>query len=97
MKEQRRTYKEPGQRVLDTYELANSKGKNREEIIREMEAKIKEIGPSKVSRHCGDPKIVNVFDVTQEMSNPNDFKKAIIPKIKTLLDENGCYHLEIIQ
>ncbi|WP_048511188.1 glycoside hydrolase family 19 protein [Chryseobacterium sp. FH2] len=97
MKEQRNTYKEPGQKVLDVYETAKSKGKDKNGIIKEMEAKIKEIGPSTVSRHCGDPSVVNVFDVTQGMSNPNDFKKTIIPKIKTLLDENGCYHLEITQ
>ncbi|MDR3025138.1 hypothetical protein [Chryseobacterium sp.] len=97
MKEQRKTYKEPGQRVLDAYESAKAKGKNKEGTIKEMEMKIKEIGPSKVSRHCGDPNFVNVFDVTQGMSNPQDFKKVITPKIKTLLDENGCYHLEIPQ
>lgn len=97
MKEQRNTYKPPGQRVLDSYESAKAAGKDRAGIIKEMEAKIKEIGPSKVSRHCGDPKVVNVFDVHQGMSNPQDFKKTITPKIATLLDENGCYHLEINQ
>ena len=97
MKEQRNTYKEPGQRVLDAYESAKAKGKNKDGIIKEMEAKIKEIGPTKVSKHCGDPSIVNVFDVDQGMSNPKDFKKTITPKIETLLDENGCYHLEIKQ
>ncbi|PQL93151.1 LysM peptidoglycan-binding domain-containing protein [Apibacter adventoris] len=97
MKEQRNTYKDPGQRVLDTYESAKARGKDKNGIIKEMETKIKEIGPSKVSKHCGDPNIINVFDVNQGMSNPKDFKKAITPKIKTLLDENGCYHLEIIQ
>lgn len=97
MKEQRNTYKPPGQRVLDAYESAKAKGKDKAGIIKEMEAKIKEIGPSKVSRHCGDPKVVNVFDVHQGMSNPKDFKKTITPKVATLLDENGCYHLEINQ
>ena len=97
MKKQRNTYKEPGQRILDAYESAQAKGKDKAGIIKEMEAKIKEIGPSKVSRHCGDPNVVNVFDVHQGMSNPKDFKKTITSKIKTLLDENGCYHLEINQ
>lgn len=97
MKQQRNTYKQPGQEVLDAYESAQKKGKDKAGIIKEMEDKIKEIGPSKVSRHCGDPKVVNVFDVHQGMSNPKDFKKTITPKIATLLDENGCYHLEINQ
>ncbi len=97
MKEQRNTYKPPGQRILDAYEHAKAKGKDRNGIIKEMEAKIKEIGPSKVSRHCGDPNIVNVFDVSQGMSNPQSFKRTITPKIATVLDENSCYHLEINQ
>lgn len=97
MKEQRRTYKSPGQKVLDAYELAKSKGKNRNSIIKEMEAKIKEVGPTKVSKHCGDPNIINVFDVSQALSNPKDFKRTILPKVNVLLDENGCYHLEINQ
>ncbi|MFC6269759.1 hypothetical protein [Frigoriflavimonas asaccharolytica] len=97
MTKHRNTYKPPGQRVLDAYESAKNKGKDKNGIIKEMEDKIKEIGPSKVSRHCGDPKVVNVFDVTQEMSNPKDFKKTITSRISNVLDENGCYHLEIIQ
>lgn len=97
MKEQRNTYKPPGQRVLDAYEDAKAKGKNRNDIIKGMEAKIKEVGPTKVSKHCGDPNVINVFDVTQGMSNPQDFKKNITSKIATVLDENGCYHLEIKQ
>lgn len=97
MKEQRNTYKPPGQRVLDAYESAKAKGKNKNGIIKEMEAKIKEVGPSKVSRHCGDPNFVNVFDVSQALSNPQDFKRTITSRVQTLLDENGCYHLEINQ
>jgi hypothetical protein len=71
--------------------------KNKNGIIKEMEAKIKEVGPSKVSRHCGDPNFVNVFDVSQALSNPQDFKRTITSRVQTLLDENGCYHLEINQ
>jgi len=97
MKEQRNTYKEPGQKVLDAYEAAKKDGKDKAGIIQEMEKTIKEIGPSKVSRHCGDPAVVNVFDVSQGLSNPKDFKKEITPKIAKLLDENACYHLEINQ
>lgn len=97
MKEQRNTYKEPGQKVLDAYDAAKKDGKDKAGIIQEMEKTIKEIGPSKVSRHCGDPAIVNVFDVSQGLSNPKDFKKEITPKIAKLLDENACYHLEINQ
>lgn len=97
MATQRSTYKAPGQRVLDAYEAAKAKGKNRQEIIKAMEAKIRELGPTKVSKHCEDPKIMNVFDISQAMSNPKDFKREITSKVYRVLDENACYHVEIKQ
>lgn len=97
MKEQRNTYKAPGQKVLDTYENAKTKGKNKQEIIKEMEAKIKELGPKNVSKHCEDPRVTNVFDITQTMSNPKDFKREIASRVDKILDENACYHIEIKQ
>ncbi|EKT3967177.1 hypothetical protein NTJ12_002259 [Flavobacterium psychrophilum] len=98
MREQRITYLDPGQKVLDAYEAAKEKGKNKEGIIKDMETKIIEVGPGKVSKHCGDPKVKNVFDVSQVgLSNPKDFKNKITSKVNKVLDENGCYHIEINQ
>ena len=98
MKEQRNTYASPGQKVLDSYESAKSKGKKREDIIKEMEAKIKELGSTSVSKHCVDPSVLNVFDVSiAGLSNPKDFKREVSKKVTKVLDENSCYHIEIKQ
>ncbi|PWW30739.1 hypothetical protein [Chryseobacterium sp. AG844] len=97
MKEQRNIYKASGQKVLDIYDNAKAKGKNKQEIIKEMEAKIKELGPKTVSKHCEDPKVTNVLDITQAMSHPKDFKNEIASRVDKVLDENGCYHIEIKQ
>ncbi|WP_261511315.1 hypothetical protein [Chryseobacterium paludis] len=95
IKEQRKIYKVPGQKVLDIYEI--SKNKNKQETIKEMEVKIRELGATTVSKHCEDPEIMNVFDVAQTMSNPKDFKYEITLKAYKVLDENRCYHIEIKQ
>ncbi|TGN22996.1 hypothetical protein [Empedobacter tilapiae] len=98
MKEQRKTYAASGQKVLDSYEFAKSKGKAKEGIIKEMEAKIKELGSTTVSKHCVDPSIMNVFDVSiAGLSNPKDFKREITKKVTKVLVENNCYHIEIKQ
>ena len=98
MKKQRNTYLGPGQKVLDSYESALKAGKNRAGIIEEMKSKINEVGPEKVSKHCADSSILNVFDISQaELSNPRDFKSKIESKVDKVLDENACYHIEINQ
>ncbi len=98
LQEQRKTYKPPGQKVLDTYVEAKAQKKNREETIKMMEKKIKELGPSNVSRHCGDPKVINVFDIDMgKLSNSSSFLSKIKTKSDKVLVENGCYHVEISQ
>lgn len=57
-----------------------------------MEQKIKYLGPENVSKHCSDKG--NVADVSKSnLSYPQEFLKAINPKVSQALDENGCYHI----
>jgi hypothetical protein len=48
---QRRLYREPGQKVIDTYALLVGHA-SREAIIEAMTSTILEVGPAKVSLHC---------------------------------------------
>jgi hypothetical protein len=53
----------PGEQVIDVYVASTDAKKTKEQIIADMEAKIKELGPGNVSKHCADQKTLNVFDV----------------------------------
>jgi hypothetical protein len=101
---QKKLYREPGQMVINAFVEAKSKGKTKDEIIKAMEAKIIEIGPSKVSRHAANPKILNVFDIAPSSipsSKRSAFEKAVraesrVSKFLTPPNDPG-YHLEIPQ
>ncbi len=60
---QRALYGPNGRKVIDTYEELVEAEKSPAEIQDGMRDRIVEIGPSKVSRHCGDFHVLNVFDV----------------------------------
>jgi hypothetical protein len=60
---QRRLYKEPGRKVIEVYRQAKLAGKGAAAIQALMTAEIVRLGPTNVSRHASDPKILNVFDV----------------------------------
>lgn len=96
--EQRKTYKAPGQRVIDVYE--NNKSKSRETVIKLMEDKINELGPSTVSKHLANPEVLNTFDISygnlsMKTNFWNEMKKR--PELDAILTENNCYHIQIKQ
>lgn len=68
--------------------------------LRNMIAKILEVGPSNVSKHCADFSVLNVFDVSR--SNLSSVK-LLIKALKAVgidyIDEpqNGCVHIQIPQ
>jgi hypothetical protein len=98
LQEQRSTYREPGQRVIDVYVANQSRARNT--VISLMEAKINELGASTVSLHCADSNTLNVFDISiRRLSNPNDFLTNIQRRadVSRVLIENGVYHVEIPQ
>jgi hypothetical protein len=60
---QKRLFGPAGDKVIDVYVASKQAGKTAAEIKADMEAKIIEIGPASVSRHCADPKVLVVVDI----------------------------------
>lgn len=78
---QKKLYADAGDQVIDVFVAAQKAGKNRDETIKAMEAKIVALGPSNVSHHAADPKVLNVFDVAPN-SIPSGKKGAFEAAIK---------------
>ncbi|SFI50061.1 hypothetical protein [Halpernia frigidisoli] len=98
LKEQRTTYKAPGQRVIDVY--VNNSSKSRDAVIKLMEQKINELGPSTVSKHLANPEIVNTFDISYgNLKDKTKFLSEMTkrPELDVILIENNCYHTQINQ
>lgn len=101
---QKNLYAAAGDAVIDVFVAAQNAGKNRNETISLMEAKIIAIGPQKVSHHAADLSKMNVFDVAPS-SIPSSKKsgweaaikanKSIAKFIFPPLDPG--YHFEIKQ
>ncbi len=92
---QLKTYKLPGQNVINTYNPNLSK----EENIANMAKKIQELGPDNVSKHIADFSELNVVDIDKNsLSSVQNFKDAAKSAGFTkVLDENGCIHIELPQ
>lgn len=105
VKRQKNLYAAAGDDVIDVYVVQHAAGKNADQIKAAMEAKIKAVGPSKVSRHCADPAKLNVIDIApSSITNKHAFETAVhtaeakgkVSRFITLpLDP--AYHLEIPQ
>lgn len=92
VQEQKRTYRAPGREVIAVYEKLSAEGRKKEEIVGAMERKIVYLGPENVSKHCSDRG--NVADVSKSnLSYPDEFLRAVRPKVSQVLDENGCFHI----
>lgn len=66
-----------------------------------MEAEINAQGPENVSRHCGDPAVRTVVDISYNSFNATNrplFRDAVTPRLTRILDEpnNNCFHLELV-
>jgi len=99
---QRKLYKEPGRKVIEVYRQGKLAGKDAATIQAEMRDEIIRLGPTTVSRHASDPKILNVFDVApSSVAKRTDFEAAVRADkrvAKFLLPPNDPgYHLEIPQ
>ena len=99
---QKQLYAAAGDLVIDEYVKAKKAGKTPVEIKAAMEAKINEIGPTKISHHAADPNVLCVFDVApSSIAKKAAFEKAVTADkrvkkfIKPPLDPG--YHLEIPQ
>ena len=73
---QKELYGSAGDKVIDVFVALRDEGKSAQEIKDGMRDAILAIGPSKVSRHCGDPKLLNVFDVGPNSLGDDEAKEA---------------------
>ena len=101
MSEQRRTYRSPGQKVLDAYETANTSGVNKNGIIQAMTNRINELGPPNVSNHAADPSVLGTMDLSRSRIPENKrnrfFNNANAMTGVRMLYENAVFHIEIHQ
>jgi hypothetical protein len=103
---QKALYAAPGEAVIEEYVRAKRDGKNRAQTIAAMEAKIRALGPSTVSRHCADPSRLNVIDIApSSVSDRPGFGRAVraalargaVSKFITPGNNDPAYHVEIPQ
>ena len=99
---QKKLYAAAGDAVIDVYVKSKAAKKSPDQINADMEAKIIELGPTTVSHHAADPKVLNVFDVApSSIGDKKAFELAVSKEkrvSKFLLPPNDPgYHLEIPQ
>lgn len=89
-------YNTHGKKVLDQYSKGIAKGRTKEDIIRYMENTLYTVTPTNVSRHCADPSVLNVIDISiKHLTNSLAFFKVAKKWFSLVLVENNAYHLEI--
>lgn len=103
---QKALYAAAGRSVVDEYVNAKKAGKTRDQIIAALEAKIRAIGPDKVSHHCADPARLNVVDVApSSVAKQQSFQNAVraamklgkVSKFLTPGNSDPAFHIEIPQ
>jgi hypothetical protein len=98
-------YGSNGDQVIETYVQSLEAGKTEQEILADMEAKINELGPSNVSKHCGDPAVLQAIDIRpSSIENDEAFITAVNDAITAGTvtafyqpPNDPGYHLEIPQ
>ena len=71
-------YGPTGDKVVDSFVELSKKGLSAADIKEGMRKKIEELGPANVSRHCADPKKLNVFDVAPSSIGDAKAQEAFI-------------------
>ena len=103
VKAQRELYAAAGDKVIDVYAESKAAGKTADGIKQDMEEKINRLGPTRVSKHASDPKVLNVFDVApSSIKNRHAFEKAVkddkrVSKFLTPAKSDPGYHIEVPQ
>ena len=98
----KRLYARAGDQVIDVYVRSRAAGKTPDQIKLDMETKIKDVGPTNVSRHASDPKVLNVFDVApSSIVDKRAFERAVKADKRVsyflIPPSDPGYHLEIPQ
>jgi lysophospholipase L1-like esterase len=99
---QKALYGPAGDLVIEVYRRAKNAGLAAAVIKERMRVEIVRVGPTRVSRHAADPKVLNVFDVApSSVQNRPAFEQAVrqdarVSRFITPPTDPG-YHLEIPQ
>lgn len=103
---QEKLYGPDGDAVIEEFKKAKAQGQNKDQIIAAMIAKINALGPSNVSRHCGDPAKLNVIDIAPiSIAEPEAFLAALkkaktggtVSQFFSPGDHDPAFHIEIPQ
>ncbi|HVF48514.1 MAG TPA: transglycosylase SLT domain-containing protein [Pyrinomonadaceae bacterium] len=100
---QKKLYGPYGDKVIDVYVRSKAARRTGEQIQLDMEAKIKDLGPTNVSKHTADPRVLNVFDIApSSIKDQRAFEQAVkaderVKKFLTPSDSDPAYHLEVPQ
>lgn len=99
---QKSLYASAGDKVIDVYVASKAAKKSGAEIKADMVAKINELGPSSVSRHCADASVLCVVDIApSSISDKPKFIAAFERDARVSYSlkppADPAYHLEIPQ
>lgn len=105
VKSQKALYGPNGDLVIDVYVHGKAAGRTASQIQKEMAKRIVGLGPSNVSHHAADPKVLNVFDVAPTSipaAKWAAFEKAVLAdkRVRTFFKPNDGdpgFHIEIPQ
>ena len=93
-------YGPAGDRVVNVAAQGRRQGLTRDQILAAMAAEIRRIGPGRVSRHAGDPNVINVLDISpHSIRNRQAFVREIRERGIFLIEppRDPAFHLEIRQ
>jgi RHS repeat-associated protein len=93
-------YSANGDRVVNVAAAGRRQGLSKDEILRAMAQEMRRIGPGRVSRHAGDPSVINVLDISpHSIRNRQAFVREIRERGIFLLQppSDPAFHLEIRQ
>lgn len=100
---QKKLYADPGDKVIDVYSRSKAAGNTADRIKLDMETKIRDLGPTNVSKHTADPRVLNVVDIApSSLKDRRAFEVAVkaderVRKFLTPAESDPAYHLEIPQ
>jgi hypothetical protein len=97
---QLRLYGPAGRQVVGVAAEGIQQHLSNDEILSNMVAEINRIGPGRVSRHSGDPRIINVIDISpRTITNRDNFVREIRANNINLFQppRDPAFHLEIRQ
>lgn len=103
IKSQKMLYGSYGDQVIDTYSYYHDKGYSQDNTIAQMTNKINDLGPSNVSKHCGDYSKINVMDISpSSVGNGDKFMDCVkrnssISNYFSPGSNDPAYHIEIPQ